>query len=186
MAYNPKYYIGTDLWQLKPKRPAIHTYRLSDGTLVGMFQGKRGSNPTLDFVVRILLDGVNEIPDPPSHAYWVADLLLKGQVFPDEIKEIMDYYLDFYDNHCVPFSSVADRAAYTPRTITHITSTYQHVIVPQTLPIDYVATMIELFCYCEKQNTGAYQFRTLLQRIKDYLDGNASYMDVLRLAIHHR
>ena len=186
MAYNTRYYDGTDLWQLRPHRRAIHTYRLSDGTLVGMFQGSRGTNPALDFIVRILLDGPDEKPEPPSHAYWVADLLMKGQRFSDEIKRIMDYYLDFYDNICTPFSSVLDRATYTPTTVAYISTTYRHVVVPNTLPIDYNATIIELFCYCEKQNTGAYQFRTLLQRIKDYLDGNATYMDVFRLAINHR
>ena len=186
MAYNPKYYIGTDLWELSPKRPAIHTFVLSDGTLVGMFQGKKGANPQLDFKVKILLDGSNEKPELPPHVYWVTDVLLKGQTFPQEINDIIDYYIDFYDKKCTPFSSLNARASYSPQTVRHICQTYSHVKVPRTLPIDYIALMIELFCFCEKQNPGAYQFRNSLQRIKDFLNGTATYMDVLRLVVSHR
>lgn len=185
MAYNPKYYINNQLMELRPRRPAIHTFVLSDGTLMGMFQGKKGSNPQLDFRVKILLDGIGNKPQLPPHAYWVTDLLLKGQTFTQEVRSIIDYYIDFYDNRCVPFTTLADRQNYTPQTVAYILATYAHVVVPRTLPIDYIAQIVELFCYCEKQNNGAYQFRTLLQKINDFLNGTATYMDVLQLAIGH-
>lgn len=95
--YNQNYYIDGELWQLKPKEKAIHTYHVSDGTVVAMFQGQRGSHPELDFKIKILREGQEERPEPPTHVYWVVDLIIRSQKYPDEIKEIFDYFIKFYD-----------------------------------------------------------------------------------------
>lgn len=58
--YNIKYYDGCDLWQLRPKQKAIHTYKISNGIIIGMFQGNRGSCPELDFKIKILREGNNK------------------------------------------------------------------------------------------------------------------------------
>lgn len=53
--YNPKYFKDGDMWQYRgPKGPAIHTFTAADGTAIGMFQGKKGARPDLDFRVKIL------------------------------------------------------------------------------------------------------------------------------------
>lgn len=179
-SYNPQYYYDGKLHQLKPKLTAIHTYQLSDGTLIGMFQGSRGSHPDLDFIVRLLRVGENQTPFPPPHLFWVADLIIKAQLHPVEVKEIIDYYIDFYTHKCIPFNSVDERSAYSPITVNHIKTKYAAINVPNTLPVDYIALIIELFCYCEKRNEGAFMFKELLQKIKAYTEGKIDYMDLLQ------
>lgn len=179
MPYNKKYYFDGVLHQLKPKAEAIHTYVLSDGTIIAMFQGKRGSHPDLDFIIRLLREGEDERPTTPPHVYWIVNLIIKSQRYPEKVKEIVEYYLDFYDK-CVPFNSIQERAQYEPLTVEEITSKYADVVVNKTLPIDYIALVIELFCVCEKRNEGAYMFKDLLNKVKAYIDGDLDYMHLLQ------
>lgn len=178
MCYNSKYYFDGKLHQLRPKKEAEHTFILSDGTIIAMFQGSRGQNPQLDFQIKLLRKGITETPEAPPHIYWVVDLMIKKQEYPDEVKEILDYFIKFYDD-CQPFRTVDERVKYSPTTLEHIMKKYSHVHVESTLPIDYIALILELFCLCEKQNDGAYMFRDLLLLLKDYVDGKADYMNVL-------
>lgn len=113
------------------------------------------------------------------YTYWVVDLIIKANKFPKEVNEILDYYINFYDN-CVPFNSKKERAEYKPRTLEYIKNKYKHVVVNKTLPIDYIALIIELFCICEKRNEGAYMFRDVLHSLKAYTDNKVDYMHVIK------
>lgn len=168
--------------QLRPQATAIHTYKISDGTLVAMFAGNRGTHPELDFKVKILRIGIDERPEPPIHTYWVVDLIIKSNQFPREIREIIDFYIKVYKN-CKPFDSIEERSNYTPMYLDTIKTKYAHVQVPKTLPIDYVALIIELFCICEKRNEGAYMFRDVLYTLRDYIDGKVDYMHVIKASL---
>ena len=95
--YNEKYYSLNKLKQLKPKRYAINTYNTSDNLLIGMFQGKRGQFPEIDFIVRVLKPGKDEKPFPPEHNLWVVDLMMKIIDYRDEVRELLKYYLEFYN-----------------------------------------------------------------------------------------
>ena len=183
--YNTKYYYDGALHQLRPFSTAIHTYQLTDGTLIAMFQGNRGAHPDLDFKIKLLRIGENEKPETPPHLYWVADLLIKSQRFPKEIKEIVDFYVCFYDK-CIPFETVEEREKYEPTTVPVISNKYNYVKVDKTLPIDYIALIIELFCYCEKRNEGAFMFKELLNNLKAYIDGDMDYMHLLYTTIAHK
>lgn len=176
--YNDKYYYDGSLHQLRPKISAIHTYQLSDGTIIAMFQGDRGAHPDLDFKIKLLRVGKDEKPFPPPHLFWVADLLIKSQSFPREIKEIVEYYIAFYEN-CKPFDTIEERENYIPQTLEDIQTHYGHVQVEKTLPIDYIALVIELFCFCEKRNEGAEMFKNILTKFKAYIEGDIDYMHLL-------
>lgn len=180
--YNSEYYDGANLWQLRPKLCAIHTYKLSNGILVGMFQGNRGTHKDLDFKIKILRVGTTERPETPPHTYWVVDLLIKAQSHANEVLDILNYYINFY-NTCKPFDSIEERNLYQPSSVSYIYNTYNYIDVTNTLPIDYIALMIELFCYCEKRNTGAYMFKDLLSTLKDYMLGKVDYMHVIKASM---
>ncbi|MBU2103471.1 hypothetical protein KKD95_00445 [Patescibacteria group bacterium] len=180
--YNPKYYDGERLWQLKPRLAAFRTYRVKDGTLIGLFQGKRGIRPDLDFVVKILVPGIDKRLTPPTHTFWVVDLLLKIPQFRNEVREIVQYYLEFYDR-VQPFESVEERDTYGLETVEEISNKYAHIEQDYTLPLDYVCIMIELFAKNEKLYSQAYMFRDLLLSLRDYLDGKKHYTEVLQAAM---
>jgi len=180
--YNIKYYDGTELTQLRPHLKAFKTYVTHDGTLIGLFQGSRGANPDIDFVIKILVPGENKVMTPPTHTFWVVDLLLKIPQYREDVRAIVQYYIDFYER-ATPFASVEERNNYQLETVEEITTRYARIEQPYTLSLDYVAIMIELFCKNEKINPGAYMFRNLLLTLRDYIDGNKHYTEVLQSAL---
>ena len=185
MTYNPNYYRDGKMRMVRGNIEAIHTFETSDGTLIGMFQGKRGDNPELDFQVKYLNPGKEARPVLLPHVDWIVDVLLKAQLFPSEMKDILDYFISFYDN-CKPFASLDDRKNYKPTSLKHIEQTYAKVVVPGTLSIGGLALILELFCLCEKQNKDAHQFKYSLVWTKECLDGKKNYRNLLNLAIKHR
>lgn len=180
--YNSNYYNGTDLMQLRPRVVAFKKYKTQDGTLIGLFQGNRGMRPDLDFVIKILIPGNDKKLRPPTHTFWVVDLLLKIPEFRNEVKEIVQYYIDFYARTS-PFVSVQERDNYQLETVKEVTTRYAHLEQSYTLSLDYVAMIIELFCKNEKINPGAYMFRDLLLTLRDYIYGKKHYTEVLQAAM---
>lgn len=180
--YNPKYYDGENLKQLRPKISAFKTYKTKDGTLIGLFQGNRGINPQLDFVIKILVPGETKKLIPPTHTFWVVDLLLKIPQYHNEVKEIVEYYINYY-TQTNPFSSIEERNNYQLETVQEIITRYARIEQPYTLSLDYVATIIELFCKNEKINPGAYMFRDLLIALRDYINNDLHYTEVLQAAL---
>jgi hypothetical protein len=179
--YNPKYFDGAALRQLSPKLDAYKTYVLQDGTVLGLFQGNRGVQPELDFKIKALFPGAERRPAPPPHMFWVVDLLLKIPQYRDDVRELVEYYIKFYAD-CAAFTSVSDRNSYQLKTVEHITKTYAHIEQPETLPLEYVAIVVELFCINEKRAPGAYMFKNLLESLRNFIDGKCHHTDVLKAA----
>lgn len=180
--YNPNYFNGTGLIQMRPRIAAFKIYTMRDGTLIGLFQGSRGVRQDIDFLVKILIPGPEKKLRPPTHTFWVVDLLLKIPQYRKEVREIIQYYIDYYERTS-PFASIQERNNYQLETVKEITSRYSHLEQPYTLSLDYVATIIELFCKNEKLNPGAYMFRNLLLALRDYIDGNKHYTEILEAAL---
>ena len=179
--YNEKYFHDGALWQLnrKPNIRAINTYVTKDGIIIGMFQGSRGQHPEIDFKVRVLKPGIEERPILPPHIFWVVDLMMKINTFKEEVNEILNYYLEFYDT-VIPFENPEDRNDYKLKTVEYIAKKFHHIEQSFTLSLEYVAIIIELFCINEKRNEGAYMFRDLLKMLLDYTNNKADYIQVLQ------
>ncbi len=182
LVYNAKYFDGLSLTQLRPLLKAFKTYKMKDGTLVGLFQGNRGVRPDIDFVIKILIPGDGKRLRPPTHTFWIVDLLLKIPQYKNEVREIVQYYIDYYE-HTHPFSSVQERDDYELETVGEITSRFSQLEQSYTLSLDYVATVIELFCKNEKINPSAFMFHDLLISLREYIDGRKHYTEVLQAAM---
>jgi hypothetical protein len=185
--YNPNYFDGADLTQMKARvkggpKKAFRTYKTKDGTLVGLFQGNRGARPDIDLVIKILVPGPDKILHPPPHTSWVVDLLLKIPEYKNEVREIVEYYINYYER-TTPFLSVQERNNYQFETVEEISNRYARLEQPYTFSLDYVAMVIELFSKNEKITPGAYMFRDLLIILRDYIDGKKHYTEVLEAAL---
>ncbi len=183
--YNTKYYHSGKLHQLNPKRDSLWQYACSDGTIIGFFQGKKGLYKEVDFQIKVLLPGSDRIMYTPAHWDWVADLLIKSHYYPQDVLSILNYFLAFYDNNCIPFNSPQKRDSHVLKcsAIFHL---YSHVAVDRTLSIDALLVLMELFCYCEKRNEPkAHQFRDALERMKLYCDGKAELHHVFDIVCSH-
>ncbi len=184
MEYNPRYFHSGHLHTLRPRQVSLWHYVCADGTIIGFFQGNRGARPDIDFKIKVLFPGPDKKMFTPNHWDWAVDLLIKSHFFPNEVAEILDFYLDFYDNVCVPFSSQQERNSFSPSAMLQIAARYARVQVDRTLSIDALALLIELFCFNEKSPT-AHQFRDGLLKMKDYCQGIVSVNEVLNLMCSH-
>ena len=61
-----------------PRVEALNQFKLEDGTIVAIFQGFRGENPELDFIVKYKEPGKRL--RTPSHTHWIVDLIVKGEI----------------------------------------------------------------------------------------------------------
>ncbi len=179
LEYNENYYHDDALWQLRPASRAINTYVTKDGIVIGMFQGSRGQYPEIDFIVKVLKPGSGERPFQPPHSFWVVDLMLKISDFRNEVKKILEFYLKFYDS-VKPFDTPEERIGYKLKTVDYITGEYNHIEQSFTLSLEYVATVIELFCINEKRTSNAFWFRNLLNTLLNYTNNQADYIQVMQ------
>lgn|SRR5690554_616588 len=179
MNYNIAYYFDDKLHQLRPKLEAIHTFITPEGIIIGMFQGNRGLHPELDFKVKILKPGKEEVPFPPLHSFWVVDLMMKITEFRGEVIKILEFYIGFYKD-VKPFDSQQERAEFQFRTVEHITKKYAHINQEHTLSLGYVCMIVELFCINEKRNEGAYMFFNLLNILLQYAKKEVDYISVIQ------
>ena len=68
-------------WKPKnqPRKYSFKEFQLADGTIIGVFQGSRGSHPDLDIVVKYKDKYTKSGVRTPKHIHWVIDLLIKKE-----------------------------------------------------------------------------------------------------------
>ena len=75
--------------------PIIH-WLLEDDSVVVIYQGSRGANPELDYIIKY------KAPDKrlraPSHTHWIVDLIVKSQFSGDRVCEFISEWIELYDS----------------------------------------------------------------------------------------
>jgi len=138
-------------------------YVTGDGTAIGIYQGFRGENPDLRLRT-------------PSHTHWIVDLLVKCEYSKKIVGEYVQTMLDYYER-TEPFNSVDERNNY--ELLFYPTFDYDSLNQHGYYSIETLTAFIELFTKCEKQTTGAFMFKTLLQLVKDYCDGKKDFYQIV-------
>jgi hypothetical protein len=154
-------------------QPLKH-FMMEDGTAVAIYQGFRGENPDLDFIVKY--KSPKQRLRTPSHTHWIVDLLVKCEYSKKIVGEYVQTMLDFYDN-TEPFRTKEERNNYE----LSYYGRFDYDVLNQHgyYSIETLTSFIELFTKCEKQATGAFMFRTLLQLVKDYCDGKKDFYQIV-------
>ena len=149
-------------------------YVMGDGTAVAIYQGFRGENPDLDFIVKYKTLG--QRLRTPSHTHWIVDLLVKCEHSKQIVGEYVQTMLDYYDI-TEPFSTVEERNNY--ELSLYPTFDYDSLNQHGYYSVETLTAFIELFTKCEKQTTDAFMFKTLLELVKDYCDGKKDFYQVV-------
>ena len=74
----------------------LKSWEMSDETMVAIYQGFRGENPELDFIVKYREPGKRL--RTPSHTHWIVDLVVKGEVKKDLTLSFVNSLITIYDN----------------------------------------------------------------------------------------
>jgi hypothetical protein len=162
------------------KKGVVHTpllyWRTDDKTNVAIYQGERGENPELDFIVKYKEDGKRL--RMPSHTHWIVDLLVKAEYNKELLLSYVNNLIELYDN-TTPFLSVDERNNYELRFINVMNLRYDDLNNHGYYTISTLTSFIELFSLCEKQTTGAFMFKGLLTLIKEYCEGKKDFYQIV-------
>ena len=151
-------------------------WQTDNKTTIAIYQGVRGENPELDFIVKYKEDGKRL--RTPSHTHWIVDLLVKCEYNKEVVLNYVKDLIELYDN-TVPVSSVQERNEYVLRHHEIANEKYNVLNQQGYYSISTLTAFIELFSICEKQTTGAFMFRGLLTLVKEYCEGKKDFYQIV-------
>jgi hypothetical protein len=154
----------------------INKWELSNGTYLIIYQGSRGGNPELDFIVKYKTEKTRL--RAPSHTHWIVDLILKSEYSPNDISNYLKEWIEVYDK-VEPFNTKEERETYQFVYNEYFTEKYYFLDNSGAFPVDFLSGLIELFIKCEKQTEGAFMFKNLLNMVKEYCDGNKDFYQII-------
>ena len=154
----------------------LKSWEMTNGTMVAIYQGFRGENPDLDFIVKYREPGKRL--RTPSHTHWIVDLVVKGEVKKELTLSFVNSLITIYDN-TEAFTTQEERNSYDLTYVDGLMECYSSLNNVGSLPVELIVTLVELFCKCEKQSTGAFMFKSMLTLIKEYLQGKKDYYQVI-------
>lgn len=173
--------MDTKKLQYKPKGQDVYysplKYWVMEGnTVVGIYQGNRGKNPDLDFIVKYKEEGKRL--RTPSHTHWIVDLLVKSEKNKGMVRDFVVDMIEIY-NQVQPFQTTQQRDEYELVYPKLMSEKYQEINESGYYKIDTLTTLIELFSMCEKQTTGAFMFLNLLKLIQEYTEGEKDFYQIV-------
>jgi hypothetical protein len=153
-------------------------WKLSDGCFLVIYQGSRGDNPELDFIIKYKSTKLKSRLRAPSHTHWIVDLIIKCEYSPSDISNFIKEWIDIYDK-VEPFKTQEERDNYKLLYNEYFTEKYDLMDNSGAFTIEFLSGLIELFIKCEKQTKGAFMFKNLLNLMKEYCDGTKDFYQVI-------
>jgi len=151
------------------KAKAFKEFRLPNGFIIGVFQGSRGANPSLDIIVKYKQDGKSV--RTPQHLHWAIDLLIKKEHNRDLTLRFVKFLLEMWDK-VKPFKSKAEqqKCRLTISTKSNLKE-FEELNQYGEYPIEFIATLLELLMIQEKTgNAKAFMFKGVLEAILEEKD----------------
>jgi hypothetical protein len=145
-------------------------------TKVAIYQGSRGENPDLDFIVKYKEKGKRL--RTPSHTHWIVDLLVKAEYNKNLLSSYVTDLINVYDE-TTPFTNVEERDTYELTKMNDMEDKYWLLNGHGYYSVKTLTSLVELFSKCEKQSTGAFMFKTLLELVKDYCEGKKDFYQIV-------
>jgi hypothetical protein len=154
----------------------IKHWELTDGNYLIIYQGSRGQNPDLDFIVKYKTH--KSRLRAPSHTHWIVDLIVKTEHNPETVKNFVTEWLEIYEI-MKPFESVEQRNNYELFYNDYFTTKYFDLDNLGFFSVEFLSGMIELFIKCEKQTEGAFMFKGLLNLVKEFSEGKKDFYQIV-------
>ena len=154
----------------------IKYWKTDNFTEVAIYQGSRGENPDLDFIVKYKEKGKRL--RTPSHTHWIVDMLVKAEYDKNLLSSYVSDLINLYDE-TIPFTNVEERDTYELTKMNDMEDKYCLLNGHGYYSVKTLTSLVELFSKCEKQSKGAFMFKTLLELVKDYCDGKKDFYQVV-------
>lgn len=154
----------------------IKYWRTDENTEVAIYQGNRGENPDIDFIVKYKEEGKRL--RTPSHTHWIVDLLVKSEVDKVALLSFINDMIEIYDS-TTPFVNIEERKNYDLKYPIQMSYKHHKLQKHGYYSIETLTSFIELFSLCEKQSSGAFMFRGLLTLIREYCEGKKDFYQIV-------
>jgi hypothetical protein len=145
-------------------------------TKVAIYQGSRGDNPELDFIVKY--KETNKRLRTPSHTHWITDLLVKCEHNKELVGAFVKKVLSLYET-TEPFNNTVERNSYELNFYKNHLYEFDVLENHGYYKMDTLVSFIELFTICEKQTKDAYMFKTLLTLVLEYCEGKKDFYQIV-------
>lgn len=132
----------------KPRLESIKEIKLHDGTIIGIFEGTRGTNPDHDILIKYQEEGKRV--RTPKHIHWVIDLLIKKEHNKNLTLKFIKYLRDMY-SRVEGFKSKEDRKkCELKETTDKKLEEFKELNNYGEYKIDFIGHLIELMIKMEK------------------------------------
>ncbi len=161
--------------QWKPKNQQIKysfkDFILTDGTVIGIFQGTRGSNPDLDIIIKYKDKYTKRDVRTPKHIHWVIDLLIKKEHDRDLTLDFIGYMIEMYDK-IEPFRNKEEQNKCELKyTTPNNLKRFEKLNNYGQYSVEFIGHIIELMSIEEKTgHEDAFMFKKVLTAIKEEKD----------------
>ena len=143
---------------------SFKNYSLTNGTIIGIFQGSRGEKPELDIVIKY--QEKNHRVRTPKHIHWVIDLLLKKENNKLLTLEFVKYLSDMWDK-IEPFKTKEEQQnCQLNQTTSDKLKIFEELNSYGEYPVEFIGHLIELMMIMEKTGLStAHVFKDLMDSI---------------------
>lgn len=146
------------------KSKSFKEFYLSNGTVMGVFQGSRGENPDLDIIIKY--QEMKCRVRTPQHIHWVIDILIKKQHNKELTLKFVRYLRDMWEN-VEPFrNKEQQQKCELTQTTTEKLKEFETLNKYGEYPVEFIGHLIELMMKMEKTGLDrAFMFKDLLDAI---------------------
>lgn len=139
-------------------------FHLTNGVVIGIFQGDRGQNPDFDIVIKYKEPGKRI--RTPKHIHWTIDLLIKKQHAHDLTLKFVRYLRAMYDQ-IEPFRTKSEQQACNLKfTTNEKLREFEPLNQYGEYSVEFIGHIIELMMIMEKTGMeGAFMFKDLMDTI---------------------
>ena len=100
-------------------QPLLKEFPVNGSFYIGIYQGTISAQ---DIIIRYRQkeNGLWSKPRTPKHIHWAVDILIKQYQDNQTTNQLLDFFIDFWDNNISPWHTNAERMAFIdPTTLLH-------------------------------------------------------------------
>ncbi|MEW6617690.1 MAG: hypothetical protein AB1333_04740 [Patescibacteria group bacterium] len=144
---------------------AFKEFTLSDGTIIGVFQGDRGMEKQVDIRICYKDKFTKSKKRTPKHIHWVIDLLIKKEHDKELTLRFVKYLRDMY-NRVKPFQNKAEQQrCELKETTKEKLKEFEPLNQYGEYTVEFIGHLIELMIIMEKNHRQPFVFKDLLDAI---------------------
>ena len=154
-------------------QPLLKEFPVNGSFYIGIYQGTISAQ---DIIIRYRQkeNGLWSKPRTPKHIHWAVDILIKQYQDNQTTNQLLDFFIDLWDNNISPWHTNAERMAFIdPTTLLNDINreAVQYVALAQKgeYSVKFLILLAKLLMAQEKTNNNqAYMFRQLLEALKKH------------------